>query len=338
MRISSGSYIGNGIDNHAIAGVGFLPDLVLIKGDFDGGQAMFKITQHGINESIQMRGDTSVQTDGIKTLNSDGFTLGTLSHVNQNAATFHFLAVKDDGNGDFKTGVFTGDGNDGHAITGLGFHPAFIHIKGNHNLTGAMKFAGQTDTSQIWPGDDRTDLIVSLDADGFTLNNGSDNGANEVNANGVTHYYFAFKAVSGAISAFQYIGNDTDNRNIITPGFQPEFVLVASINGGRKRILRFASNSVDYSQGIEDASDVNGIQSFISTGFQIGASNFVNASGVTFNALAIKNNQVMSVAPNEDSGNKNVTLKLGIDSLSIITKPRTKKIKTHNRAIILTHK
>lgn len=300
MKVFTGSYTGNGTDNHAITGVGFLPDLVLIKGGAVNRQSHFKITQHGTNESIAIRSDASSVTDAIKTLDSDGFTLGVSSNVNTSAETFYYLAVKDDGNGDFKTGTYTGDNTDGLAITGLGFQPCFVLIKSNASILGAMKFAGQTDTSMVYDGgDDRIDLIVSLDANGFTVNNGSGSGANIVNINAVTHYYFAFKAVANYITAFQYAGNSTDNRDITTPGFQPDFVIAAAI-WGRERVIRFASNSGDASQSFESATTANWVQSFISTGFQVGSADAANVTGTNINALALRSNPVSASAANSN--------------------------------------
>ncbi len=298
MLVSTGSYTGTG-SALSITGVGFLPDLVLVKGE-TAINAHFKTTQHGTNESITIRGDVSVVTDAITTLDSDGFSLGVSTNVNGSGVAFHYLAVKDDGNGDFKTGTFTGDATDGLAITGVGFQPAFVLIKSRSSITGAMKFAGQTNTSVVYNGgDDRTDLITTLDADGFTVNNGSASGGNLVNVNAKTHYYFAFKAVSSYITAFQYAGNSTDNRDITTPGFQPEFVIVAAI-WGRDRVIRFSSQSGDASQSFDGATTTDRIQGFISTGFQVGANDAANVTGTNLNALAIRSNPVAAAATNSN--------------------------------------
>lgn len=292
MRVVTGTYTGDGIDNKAITGVGFLPDLVIVKGVAIG-NAYFKITQHGTNESILIRGDTSVFTDGIKTLTSDGFTVGLSTVINASGATYHYLAVKDDGNGDFKTGTYIGNALDGKTVTGLGFSPAFVLVKSNSNIVGAMKFSGQVNSGMQFNGADRSDLIVSLDADGFTVNDGSGSGANLVNVNAVPHYWFAFKAVAGGCSVFSYTGDGLDNRSITTPGFQPLFVLLRSRDGGTPR-HRFSSQTGDASQDWESAPGANAIQGFETNGFQIGSDGDVNFNSGVIYALAIKDNPLVT--------------------------------------------
>jgi len=73
-------YTGNDADNHAITGVGFQPDLLWIKQRGDAGY------DHSLTDSV--RGSTKMlypdltkaedtHTTGVKSYNSDGFTLGT---------------------------------------------------------------------------------------------------------------------------------------------------------------------------------------------------------------------------------------------------------------------
>ena len=59
-----------------------------------------------------------------------------------------------------------------------------------------------------------------MDADGFTVGT-----ALETNAATVAHHYVGFNDVANSIDASSYLGDGVDNRNVATPGFQPEFVL-----------------------------------------------------------------------------------------------------------------
>lgn len=285
MQVKIGSYTGSG-SGQSITGVGFQPDLVLLKNISTTNHAHFRITGMGANKSVPVRADAAASTDCLKSLDSDGFTVGNNAAVDGSGNTIHYIAVKDNGAGDFNVGIYTGDATDGKAITGVGFQPNFVLIKSDSTVTGASKFSPNANTSMHFAGGDRTDSIVSLDADGFTVNDGSSSGGNLVNVNTKSHYWFAFKSVPNYVSVFQYTGDGTDDRNITTPNFQPGFVYIKGNNSSSPK-TRFSTQSGDNSQGWDEAQGVNSIQSFISTGFQIGTENSVNENTKIMQALVI---------------------------------------------------
>lgn len=286
MKVKIGSYVGNG-SPASITGVGFQPDLVLVECVTASRPAHFRITGMGTNESIQVRGDTAAVTDAILSLDADGFSYGTSNNINGNTSTHFYIAIKDDGAGDFKVGTFTGNGADGKAITGLGFQPNYVLVKPNDTIVGASKYSTGTNSSMQFSGGNRTDLIVSLDADGFTVNDGSGSGANLVNRNAVTHYWFAIKSVAGFSTVFQYTGNGTDDRDITTPGFAPGFVLIKG-EGNYDPAIRTSSHSGDNTQNWDQVQGTNRIQSFSSSGFQVGTDGATNTNAVLYNTLVVK--------------------------------------------------
>ena len=88
------------------------------------------------------------------------------------------------------TGSYTGDGADNRAITGLGFQPDAVIIKGNTAQTAVIRTSTMTgDNTKPMVGATAltADLIQSLDAGGFTI--GTDA---RVNSGGVTYYWAAF--------------------------------------------------------------------------------------------------------------------------------------------------
>lgn len=293
MKVKVGTYTGTGL-TLGVTGVGFQPDLVIVETINISRQTHMRITGMGTNESIPVRADASVVTDAILSNDADGFTLGTSMNVNVSGEAGYYIAIKDDGAGDFKVGTYTGTGSDGNAITGVGFQPNYVLIKSNSNIVGASKYSSGTDSSMQFGGDNRSDLIISLDSDGFTVNDGSGSGANLVNVNATTHYYFAIKSVSNFSTVFQYAGDGTDNRDISTPGFAPGFVIIKSQWGGEPAI-RTSAHSGDNAQTWDGAQAANVIQSFSSTGFQVGTSNNSNQNGALLNTLVVK--EGTSIAP-----------------------------------------
>jgi len=87
-----------------------------------------------------------------------------------------------------KTGTYTGDGSESHAITGVGFRPKEVTIYQHHTSEGGtevyvksdqmattycIRFRA-TDTNVV------DDCVLSLDADGFTVDDaGSDTNPNK---------------------------------------------------------------------------------------------------------------------------------------------------------------
>lgn len=108
-----------------------------------------------------------------------------------------------------ETGTYTGDGNTTKAITGLGFKPRMVQLwrqnpsggtvgaffvktdqDGSTNaMTVNARNAGLDNTWAVYSND----AIRSLDADGFTVGDTTDNTANQTNANGVVYTWVAYR-------------------------------------------------------------------------------------------------------------------------------------------------
>ena len=107
------------------------------------------------------------------------------------------------GAGYFKVGTYTGNGNPTQAITGIGFRPKFVHIWSQGVLISTVRvadvyktdkdgiyaFAYTTAAQRDYTYDD--DCIISLDADGFTVGDGSTffNAYNIANENLMVYSY-----------------------------------------------------------------------------------------------------------------------------------------------------
>jgi len=80
-KTSVGSYVGNGVDNRSISGVGFQPRFVIVQSANDG--------YDPFQRSVSMVGDASVSfrnaltTNRIQALEADGFQVGTYTAVNK---------------------------------------------------------------------------------------------------------------------------------------------------------------------------------------------------------------------------------------------------------------
>jgi len=102
----------------------------------------------------------------------------------------------------FKSVLYTGDGNGGRSITGVGFQPDLVWVKrrnaaASHFLVDSVRGAGkflQSHTTAA-EGDDATNTLMSFDSNGFTS-------GNTAGMNGSTDQYVAWcwKAGGAAVS------------------------------------------------------------------------------------------------------------------------------------------
>src|SRR6185436_13402520 len=112
--------------------------------------------------------------------------------VNRNGRTYHWTAFKGNSQA-MKVGTYTGNGTT-QSITGVGFQPELVMLLGNNAQRAVARYSGAARTYGFDASTGVTTGVTAFGADGFSV---------------------------GA-----YTGNNTDNRSITTPSFQPEFVMV----------------------------------------------------------------------------------------------------------------
>jgi hypothetical protein len=117
------------------------------------------------------------------------------------------------------TGSYTGNGAGSRPIAGLGFQPDLVIIKGDLGATSVARSATMAGNSAkpLGPADGlRTNQILSLDADGFTV--GADPAVNAVSN---TYYWTAFKASPQEMVVGSYVGNGIDNTHLGVGFYRP---------------------------------------------------------------------------------------------------------------------
>jgi hypothetical protein len=180
-----GSYVGNGVDNRSITGVGFQPVWVITLGD--GDDSVFRPAILAGDNSYLMTGAGTI-TNRIQAFESDGFQIGSNVNVNESGAPFHYIAWA--ASPQVSTGSYTGNGLDNRSITGIGFQPLMAWVKRNASQVGVWRpLSAAGDRTLYWGATaSTTDRIQALQADGFQV--GTDT---QVNANNQTYYYLALR-------------------------------------------------------------------------------------------------------------------------------------------------
>ncbi len=288
FTFTTGYYVGDGVDNLAITGLGFQPDFVMIKDDTvngDDGVNFKTSSMSGEVSSVLADADGDTTNNAIQSLDSDGFTVGTDIDVNTSNVGFSWQAFGGSNctsSGTFCVGSYDGNGTS-QSITAVGFLPDFLIIKRSGASLAVFKTTGMgtNNTAHF----DSTAMITantairSLDATGFTVGNGA-----QVNTSLNKYYYVAFKAITNRMVTGSYPGDVNDNRDItgFGSGYTPNFVITKS--GSTQSAVYNAKESIgDYSYDFLDVSSAaNMIQRLQDNGFQVGTSAKVNGSGVTF--------------------------------------------------------
>lgn len=93
-RHTVGSYVGNGVDNRAITGLGYTPKTVIVIGGSDIASSGYAI-RFGTSGDVSAVGTTTWtpmdDANGIQSLDADGFTVGN-GFPNANGYTYYWAA------------------------------------------------------------------------------------------------------------------------------------------------------------------------------------------------------------------------------------------------------
>ena len=318
-------HTGNGSEL-AVSGVGFEPDLTWIKNRSNVDFHVLTDTVRGATKYVRSNDGTleTTNAEGLKSFDSDGYTLGTQNQVNENTADFAgwnwkgaTTAVPSGGTitptacsfsatAGFGIYAYAGNATSGATIAhGLGAVPKMLIIKERsdgaswcvyHERTGNDYILNLNDsgggsggTSGHWNDTTPTSTV-------FTIGNSS-----ELNDGSETYVAYAFADVKGYSKFGGYTGNGTADGAFIYTGFRPAFVLIKSTSGAGAWAM-FDDKRDGYNidndhvsantTAVEQTDDVLDI---VSNGFKMrSTTNMVNGSGWTYVYMAFAKNPIVS--------------------------------------------
>ncbi len=277
-QMVTGQYTGDGTPARGISGLGFEPDLVLIKGNL--GQEGVARTKTMIGNGSKLLGsNTALTANLVKSINGDGFTVGSNGAVNQAGTVYSWQAFKRFP-GEMAIGSYVGNGADNRSITGIGFKPGVVFVFAEDGEQSMLRFDSMPGDASIEfrEGNPRSDRIQALELDGFQVGR-----HNTVNKSGITFHYVAWKGVPGRTTSGSFTGNGIDDRNITGAGFEPDYMVVAHGSSTKPLAQRSDQESGDLSFPFTNlAGTANVIQQFHADGFQVGTADNVNESGKPF--------------------------------------------------------
>jgi hypothetical protein len=277
---ATGTYTGDGTDNRDITGVGFQPDVVIIR--YDNNTApVIRTADMPADRAKRITSNTSLQPNYIQSFLADGFQVGSNSNVNQSGRLYHWVALKAGAN--VQIGTYTGNASDNRNITGVGFQPDWVITMADNEQDVFRPGPVSGDASYLMNGaGSTTNKIQAMLADGFQVGSHSD-----VNLSGRNYYWIAFDATAQVVTG-TYTGDANDNRNITGLGITPGLVWVkrsATTEGVWRTDTVSGDRTLYWDAG---GAVTNRIQSLLADGFQVGTNAEVNGLGATYYYLALR--------------------------------------------------
>jgi len=297
-------YTGTGSEL-AITGVGFQPDWVWTKSRSNTLNHNVYDSVRGVNKGLKPNTADSEFNDAqsLKSFNSDGFTVGTDSHINTSSATFASWNWKETADAGFDIVSYTGNGSARTLSHSLSAIPKMIIVKNltsatswhvYHNSIGATKYLQLNSTnaegtaSSVWNDTAPTSSVFSI---------GSGDGTNK-NTDNIIAYLFAEK--QGYSKFGSYKGNGNADGSFIFTGQKSAFIMIkAASRIGTWNMYDTKRNTFNNIQDFQIANvgeaDVTGNTyqniDILSNGFKCyGTGTGTNENGATYIYMAFAEN------------------------------------------------
>ena len=325
-------YTGNG-GTQSITGVGFQPDWTWIKGR----SGTYGVSNHKVYDAVRgvtktlftnLTNAETTQSNTLTSFDSDGFSLGDDSNVNNgstNYVSWNWLAggsTASNGDGSITSTVsanttagfsivsYTGTGSSTTVGHGLGVAPSMLIFK-NRDSTDSWNVQHDGLTSYDYyvrlnsTGAQNNDIDVGNSAPTSTVVSVGSHAQQNGNGNDMILYAFAEK--KGYSKFGSYTGNGSTDGTFVYTGFRPAWVMTKrtdSSTGGSWQMYdnKRLGYNVDNNQmkadktNSEDTSDGLDI---LSNGFKMrNSGNSYNASGATYIYMAFAENPFVA----NDSG------------------------------------
>lgn len=281
FTMASGTFTGNG-SSQSISGLGFAPDLVIIHDDSStaGVRTSWRSRAMSGDKTASFVGAIANFANGITSLDSNGFTVGSSNDTNENTKTIHWVAFKGVGN-NFAYGRYKGTGA-AQTFSNLGFDPNLVVAKMDSTTSRGTWITSSNSSNNSMKFENvanYTGGFTAIGTGGFTLGTNAN-----TNTSGSDYYWFAFKNTTSqfAVGSYTTTGSPSDNRSVTGVGFQPQMTWI-KVDNTQNAALRLPTNSGDQSyDGFDGASLANVIQQMESDGFQLGTNNTVQVASSTF--------------------------------------------------------
>lgn len=286
----TGAYTADG-GTQRITGLGFRPDVVLLKND-GSGSMVISTAAMPLGTSRHFTNPDPTTTQEIDSLDPDGFSVGDAGWVSRNA-NVRWLALEGPPSV-VAVGSYLGDGTNGRQISTAPLAPALVMVVAANAPAVHATVAMPSGTAQgLGTDTGGPGLISALTPTGFVVESMS-----RTNGSGATYYWLALAALPGRWAFGSLVGDG--GTQAFDAGFTPVFVSIKAptITG----LFRIDDTSSGYGAPWGAGSVGGGTLKLTANGFTLDSSSQYAVGGVSFTWFAISAGpDTLLVAP--DAGN-----------------------------------
>lgn len=280
MRQASGQYIGTGGASRVVTGLGFQPEVILVKPASTS--AAFITTSTMASGKTKVLDPAGVlQSNYITTISSDGFTAGT--SANSSGVTYYYVAFDDDA--DINVGTFTGSTSSQNV--NVGYRPAMVWVlgeSGDWNDYGNISQDGWDSSPDAFNNgailDASSASMGAYNASGFSVPASGSSGVDD----GYVYHYVTFKNSNVYTGTYTGTGSSLN----VSIGVNPDFVIVKNTSDLTNNVWfkTYAMPATASYKFVDNVSNI-AIDGFNSTGFTLGVQGEVNGTGNTLQYFAL---------------------------------------------------
>ena len=295
------TYTGTGAEK-SITGMDFSPDLVWFKNRSNARNHQLYDTVRGATKYLlsNSTGVEGTDAQGLKSFDTDGFTVGTTAGVNGNGETLVTWCWKEDPRFGFDIVSYTGTGVAKTEAHNLGVVPEMMIVKNREtaaqpwivyhkDMTATPEedylFLNDTDAvlthPTIWNDTSPTSSVFTVGTD------------SSVNLNTKEFIAYLFASVEGFSKVFSYTGNGSLDGSFVYCGFRPRYILLKNtasaynwwINDTARTTYNVMGDSLYADTAGAEAATTN--LDLLSNGFKLRTNgDNRNENGVTFIGIA----------------------------------------------------
>ena len=302
-------YTGNATDATGITGVGFQPDMTWIK---ERSQVRSHVLFDVIRGATVQLNPNDTASDAtvaasLQSFNSDGFTVGTATSVNQNTDTYVSWNWKETATAGFDIVSYTGDGSEGRNIShSLSAVPAMMIIKNRSGTTNWIVYhhkntsAPATEHLKLNLTDATADDDSTWDDTAPTSSVFRVKSSSSVNGDGSNYIAYLFAEKQGYSKFGSYVGNGNADGTFVYTGFSVGWVMIKNIDTGStawviqdsKRSSSGGGNQADkrLRANASNAEETDSPVDLLSNGFKIRSTGSFTSDANTFIYMAFAEN------------------------------------------------
>ncbi|HPF35418.1 MAG TPA: hypothetical protein P5571_08965 [Candidatus Krumholzibacteria bacterium] len=304
-QMVTGSYTGDGSDGRAVTGLGFAPEVLIIKSDEDHGAVVTTAADAG--RAKQPALDLAASYAVVASLDADGFTLHDDDAVNKNGVTYRWIAFAA-APGRLRADTYTGVGLLPTTID-VGFRPAYVMVLPAGAVSGLQRSEAMPDGVSVPFGKEAavSGAVSTFTDTGFTVT-----GA-RTNALLASYTYVAWAADPDRLSVGAYTGDGAASRLLSGLGLHPSWALTKGAHDEEAVHLGTPLNGTLKSQHFDDKKNEDkDILQLAAGSVRIGGDKDVNEDGETYYWTAFGNlaDLHMSVAVDRDTALEGETVVL----------------------------